>query len=78
MKLEQSCLVKKDAEQAQRARDESGKLWDLVKLILEREREIFGPTMVQGRDGGSDAIRKQLASCKAIKVDKMMLADAGS
>ncbi len=37
-------------------------------MVLEREREIFGPTMVQGRDGGSAAIRKQLAACKAIKV----------
>ncbi len=66
--MEQSFTVKNDAEQAKRARAEADRLWEIVKLVLERQKEIFGPTMVQGRDGGSAAIRKQLGACKLIKV----------
>ncbi len=67
--MEQSCSVKGDHDGARSSRDRADRLWEVVRLVLDREREIFGPTMVQGRDGGSAAIRKMLANCRTIKVD---------
>jgi len=64
---EQSHAVKGDSEAMNKCRQEASKLWELVKLILQLEKDIFGPSMVAGRDGGSAALRKQMTSCKVIK-----------
>jgi len=63
---EQSFAVKGDSASMSDCRAKSNNLWELVKLILEKEKVIFGPSMVGGRDGGSLALRKQLSACKVI------------
>jgi hypothetical protein len=35
--------------------------------MLVREKEQHGPSMVQGRDGGSDCIKSQLSVAKLIR-----------
>lgn len=59
--------MKKERSLAGRAKAEHDLLWDLVKMILLREKEFHGPTMVQGRDGGNACIKKQLAAHKLIR-----------
>ncbi len=66
-RLEQTYFVKNEVDLAKGVRAEFDYLWDVVKLILERVKEIFGSTMVQGRDGGSTALRKQMAVNKIIR-----------
>jgi hypothetical protein len=39
----------------------------LIKLVLVREKGMHGQTMVQGRDGGSDCLKKQMAASKLIR-----------
>lgn len=66
-RLEQTHTMKKERSLAARAKAEHDLLWDMVKLILAREKEIHGPTMVQGRDGGNACLKKQLAAHKLIR-----------
>ena len=42
-------------------------MWELIKLLLVREKEQHGTSMVQGRDGGSDCLKSQLAVAKLIR-----------
>ena len=42
-------------------------LWELIKLLVVREKEQHGSTMIQGRDGGSDCIKSQLGVAKLIR-----------
>ena len=51
-------------------------LWELIKLMLIREKEQHGTSMIQGRDGGSDCIKSQLSVSKLIRqpnVDEILL-----
>lgn len=66
--MEQSYLMKGEKETAKDLRAEYDNLWEIVKLILEREKEIHGPTMIQGRDGGSETLKKQMSANKSIQI----------
>ena len=55
-------------ETAKDVRAEYDSLWEIVKLILEREKEIYGPTLIQGRDGGTEALKKQMSTNKTIQL----------
>ncbi|XP_059099295.1 uncharacterized protein LOC131893315 [Tigriopus californicus] len=67
-RMEQSFLMKGEKETAKDIRLEFDNLWEIVKLILEREKEIHGPTMMQGRDGGSETLKKQMNVNKTIQI----------
>eukprot|EP00095_Tigriopus_kingsejongensis_P006851 maker-scaffold176_size284796-snap-gene-0.15 protein:Tk06851 transcript:maker-scaffold176_size284796-snap-gene-0.15-mRNA-1 annotation:"hypothetical protein COCHEDRAFT_1105320" len=67
-RMEQSFLIKNDMETAKDIRAECDALWEVVKLILEREKEIHGPTMIKGRDGGSESLKKQMNVNKTIQL----------
>ncbi len=59
--------MKKERTQAVKARLEYETLWEVVCLVLAREKEMHGPSMVQGRDGGSDCVKKQMEKNKLIR-----------
>ena len=56
---EQTHMMKKQRVLAEECKKEYASLWNLVKLCLLHEKESHGPSMVQGRDGGSTCIKKQ-------------------
>ena len=60
-------MMKKERMLAMGVKIEHDSLWELIKLILMREKEIHGPTMVQGRDGGSECLKKQMSVSKLIR-----------
>ena len=59
--------MKKERLAAAKIKEEHDSLWGVVKLLLGLEKVSHGPTMVQGRDGGADCIKKQLAQHKLIR-----------
>ncbi|XP_040571104.1 uncharacterized protein [Lepeophtheirus salmonis] len=63
----QTHTMKKQRVLAEECKKKCESLWSLVKTLLEREREMHGPTMVQGRDGGSACIKKQIEAGKLIR-----------
>ena len=56
---EQTHTMKKERIEAAKVRLQFESLWGLVLMLLAREKQIHGDTMVQGRDGGSDCLKKQ-------------------
>jgi ankyrin repeat protein len=64
---EQTFSMKKQRVLANEAKQEQADIWDVVKLMLIREKEQHGTSMTQGRDGGSECIKKQLSHAKIIK-----------
>ncbi len=64
---EQTFMMKKQRVQAVEAKKEQEEIWEVVKLVLLREKELHGTSMTQGRDGGSDCIKNQLAAAKLIR-----------
>ena len=63
--------MKKQRVLAAEVRAEIDLLWDLVKLILAREKEQHGSTATQGRDGGSNCLRKQMGPFKLIRMQNV-------
>ena len=63
--------MKKQRTLATDVRSEIDLLWDLVKLILAREKEQHGGTMTQGRDGGSNCLKKQMGPFKLIRMQNV-------
>ena len=66
-RAEQTYNMKKQRVLATEAKKEGDQVWELVKLMLVREKEQHGTTMTQGRDGGSECIKKQFAVAKLIR-----------
>ena len=56
---EQTHTMKKERIEAAKVRLQFESLWGLVLMLLAREKQLHGDTMVQGRDGGSDCLKKQ-------------------
>ena len=56
---EQTHMMKKERIEAAKVRLQFESLWGLVLMLLAREKQMHGDTMVQGRDGGSDCLKKQ-------------------
>ena len=63
--------MKKQRVLAAEARSEIDLLWDLVTMILAREKEQHGSTMVQGKDGGSNCLKKQMGPFKLIRMQNV-------
>ena len=63
--------MKKQRVLAAEARSEIDLIWDLVTLILAREKEQHGSTMVQGKDGGSNCLKKQMGPFKLIRMQNV-------
>ena len=63
--------MKKQRVLAAEARSEIDLIWDLVTLILAREKEQHGSTMVQGKDGGSNCLKKQMGPFKLIRLQNV-------
>jgi hypothetical protein len=68
---EQTYLMKKQRVLAAEARSEIDLLWDLVTMILAREKEQHGSTVVQGKDGGSNCLKKQMGPFKLIRMQNV-------
>ena len=66
-RAEQTHNMKKQRVLAAEAKREGDQVWELVKLMLVREKEQHGTSMTQGRDGGSECIKKQFAVAKLIR-----------
>ena len=66
-RAEQTYNMKKQRVLATEAKKEGDQVWELVKLMLVRVKEQHGTTMTQGRDGGSEWIKKQFAVAKLIR-----------
>ena len=56
---EQTHTMKKERIEAAKVRLQFESLWGLVLMLLAREKQMHGDSMVQGRDGGSDCLKKQ-------------------
>ena len=52
---------------ASSAKAEHDSLWDILKQVLSREKEIHGPSMVQGRDGGIACLKRQMSQDKTVR-----------
>ena len=63
--------MKKQRVLAAEVRAEIDLLWDLVVLILAREKQQHGSTMVQGKDGGSNCLKKQMGPFKLIRMQNV-------
>ena len=63
--------MKKQRVLAADARSEIDLLWEVIILILTREKELHGSTMVQGRDGGSNCLKKQMGPFKLIRMQNV-------
>jgi len=68
IRQEQTYLMKKQRVLASETRAEIDLLWDLVVLILAREKQQHGSTMVQGKDGGINSLKKQMGPFKLIRM----------
>ncbi len=66
-RAEQTFNMKKQRVLAAEAKRELDLVWEVIKLVLVREKEMHGTSMSQGRDGGSECIRKQLSVAKLIR-----------
>ena len=71
IRQEQTYLMKKQRTLASETRAEIDLLWDLVILILAREKQMHGSTMIQGKEGGINSLKKQMGPFKLIRMQNV-------
>ena len=70
VKLERKILnfqMKNDKVNLNRTKQESESLWEIVRTLLEKERDIHGTNPVSNKEAGMNCINKQLESSSQIK-----------
>ena len=63
----QNFKVKNDASNERMYNSEAERLWSIVKLLLVKERDLFGMSLTTGRDAGVQCIRQQLECNRKIR-----------
>ena len=70
VKLEKKILnfeMKNDKVNLNRTKQESESLWEIVRILLEKERDIHGTNPVSSKEAGIASIKQQLESSSQIK-----------
>merc|ERR1712106_330090 len=64
---EQNFKMKNDKTSEKKMQTEGDFLWEIVKLLLGKERDLHGSSHASGKDNGSECIRKQLECNRQIR-----------
>merc|ERR1719270_754296 len=63
----QNYKMKNDTLNERKMEAEAECLWNIVKLLLEKERDIHGSSPTSGKEAGIESLKKQMDSHKQIK-----------
>ena len=70
VKLERKILnyqMKNDSQNLSKTKQESDSLWELVRTLLDKEKDMHGTNPVSSKEAGFKSIKKQLESSSQIK-----------
>ena len=70
VKLERKILsyqMKNDTQNLNKSKQDSDSLWELVKTLLDKERDIHGTNPVSSKEAGFISLKKQMESSSQIK-----------